>query len=87
MPKQPAPLRPGEPPQPKRPGPDLPPMNDPPESPEPEPVESPDRDPTEPTRDSVQPVARQNPAARAAHFSLPTPPAIDAPLRVREKPA
>jgi hypothetical protein len=64
MPKQPAPLRPGEPPRPSSPGPDIPPIKGPPQPPGLERVGSPDRDPEAPMPDSPQPAARQKKAGR-----------------------
>ena len=65
MPEQPVPLRPGDPPQPQPPGPDMPVIKHPPEQPGLEPVERSDRNLGEtPMRDSGKPAARQNRAKR-----------------------
>ena len=71
MPKQPAPLRPGESPRPQPPGPDIPSIKDAPERPDLEPV-VPDRDHAEaPMRGSVRPAARQKRAgARWDRYDL-----------------
>jgi hypothetical protein len=67
MPKQPAPLRPDEPPRPHAPGPDIPPIEHPPhppQQPDLERVAFSGREPDAPTRNSVRPAARQKAGRR-----------------------
>jgi hypothetical protein len=65
MPEQPAPLRPGEPPQPQPAGRDIRPINVAPEQPDVEPAAFPDRhSDNAPMRESVPPATRQKRATR-----------------------